>query len=287
MTTGNRMPGPRPAPGASRGLGGAETADRPPARFPSLRAFDDAILAELVARSARRDPPVPPFRSLAGARQYRRLYALVRQHVRAGSRVLDWGTGCGHLSYYLRRSGFRTVGYSIESRSEAGWLDEPYDRWVSGSECGPVRLPFAEGEFDAVASIGVLEHVRETGGDERSSLAEIERVLRPGGVFLCWHFPNRGSWIDWVATRTPGRHHHLYRYVRADIERLTRHARLQLLGAGRYGILPRNSVHRLLGPLAGTRLGADAWDALDRTLGAVLAPLCQNWWFVARKPAGE
>jgi hypothetical protein len=97
------------------------------------------------------------------------------------------------------------------------------------------------------------------------------------------HFPNRTSWIDRVASRT-GRNHHRFRYTRADIARLTREAGLELTGAGRYGILPRNSAHAVLGPLANADVGANVWDALDAAFGTLLAPLCQNWWFVARKP---
>ncbi len=246
-------------------------------------ADDDEILRELVARSARRDPPVPQFRSLAGARQYRSLYALVRREIPAGARVLDWGTGVGHFSYFLTRAGYRATGYSIEGVSEAAWLDEPFERWVTGSKQDPVRLPFADGDFDAAASIGVLEHVRETGGDEHASLAELSRVLRPGGTFVCAHFPNRTSWIDLVASRTH-RHHHPYRYTRADIARLTQEAGMELVAAGRYGLLPRNSAQVVLGPLANTTAGANVWDALDATVGALLDPLRQNWWFVARKP---
>jgi SAM-dependent methyltransferase len=245
---------------------------------------DDSILRELVARSSRRDPPVPQFRSLAGARQYRVLYDLVRRFVPAGARVLDWGTGVGHFSYFLTRSGYRAVGFSIESVSEAAWLDDPYERWVAGSRGDPVRLPFADGEFDAALSIGVLEHVRETGGDERASLRELARVLRPGGMLVCGHFPNRASWIELVASRT-GRHHHAFRYTRNQILRLVRDAGLEWIDAGRYGVLPRNSAHAVIGPLSRARIGADLYDALDAALGVVLAPIAQNWWFVARKPA--
>ncbi|MBI5711623.1 MAG: class I SAM-dependent methyltransferase [Candidatus Eisenbacteria bacterium] len=246
---------------------------------------DDAILREIIARAVPGVPELPQFHSLAGARQYRHLYRMVRRHVPAGARVLDWGTGSGHFSYFLTRAGYRATGFSIAGVSHAAWLGEPYERFVGGNATDPVTLPFESGSFDAVASVGVLEHVRETGGSEAASLDEIARVLVPGGAFLCYHFPNRTSWVDFAARRVPGRHHHVHRYGRADIEGLVRAAGLELVEARRYGFLPRNSLHRVPGPLREARWAADLWDALDAGLGALLSPLCQNWAFVARKPA--
>lgn len=43
------------------------------------------------------------------------------------------------------------------------------------------RLPFADGVFDAVISIAVLEHVR----DPFAAAAEMCRVLKPGGELIC------------------------------------------------------------------------------------------------------
>ena len=247
---------------------------------------DEVIFRELVARGEGNGSWGPQFGSLAGVRQYRRLYRMVRRHLAPGAQVLDWGTASGHFSYFLTRAGYRATGFDFEGVSQAGWLDEPYERHVVGaSPPDPVHLPFADAAFDAVASVGVLEHVRETGGDESASLAEIVRVLRPGGVFLCYHFPNRTSWIDFISSRVPGKHHHLYRFTRADIERLMRDAGLELLEVARYGFLPRNGLNRLPAGLRRARWTADLWDALDAALGAALAPLCQNFAFVARRPA--
>ena len=246
---------------------------------------DDTILRELTRRATRLTPGWPQFGSLASARQYLPLYRMARRHLVSGASVLDWGTGNGHFSYFLTRAGYRATGFSIEEGSRAEWLDEPYERLVTGPPDDPVALPFAEGSFDAVASVGVLEHVRETGGTEAESLAEIVRVLRPGGMFLCFHFPNRTSWIDFLARRVPGKHHHVYRYGRLDVARLLDAAGLELLELRRYGTLPRMLLTRALGPLRDSRLAADVWDALDTALGAPLAPLCQNWGFAARKPA--
>jgi ubiquinone/menaquinone biosynthesis C-methylase UbiE len=42
------------------------------------------------------------------------------------------------------------------------------------------RMPFPDGEFDAVFEVGVIHHVPQW----RAALREIGRVLRPGGVFF-------------------------------------------------------------------------------------------------------
>jgi SAM-dependent methyltransferase len=244
---------------------------------------EDAVLRALMARADAARLDWPQFRSLAGARQYRQLHRWIRAHVAPGGRVLDWGTGNGHFSFFLTHAGYRATAFSLEPRSQAAWLDEPWERFVAGAAAEPVRLPFEDAAFDAVASVGVLEHVRETGGREDRSLAEIARVLRPGGVFVCVHFPNRGSWIDALARRA-GRHRHEWRYTRADITRLAHGAGLELLAVARYGVLPRNTLARLPRAWRDARALADAWDALDRALAVPLGPIAQNWGFVARRP---
>jgi SAM-dependent methyltransferase len=246
---------------------------------------DDRIVAELVER-AEREPErgLLQFRSWPSARQYRDLYRIVRAHVRPGTAVLDWGAGNGHFSYFLTRAGYRATGFSFIPLERGGFIHDGEYRFVQGDPDDPVTLPFPDASFDAVASIGVLEHVRETGGSEARSLAEIGRVLRPGGVFICYHFPNRYSWIDLLAKRFPGKHHHPYRFTRRDIETLVAGAGLTLLHARRYGALPRNGWHRAPRALRRSRVVAGLWDALDDALRVPLSAVCQNYIFVAARP---
>lgn len=252
------------------------------------RPDEDAILAELTERSVEHpEDQLVALGSLVGAHQYRTLYRLCRKHLPEGSRVLDWGAGNGHFSYFLQRSGYRAEGYSLLDARFLEWLPDPTYTFTLGDARDPVTLPYANGSFDGVVSVGVLEHVRETGGSEARSLAEIARVLRPGGVFVCYHLPNRWSWIDWAARRVPGVHRHEYRYTRRDIERLASGAGLDVVETRRYGILPRNSGARLPRGLRTSRLLARAWDATDRALAVPLSLFCQNYCFVARKPVAS
>ena len=251
---------------------------------PSEQVSDEQILRELQDLACT-DPALAQFPSLVGGHQYLRLYELVRRNVPAGAEVLDWGVGNGHFSYFLLRAGYKVSGYSLETRTAPALLDDPAYRFEPGTTADPVGIPFPDHSFDAVASIGVLEHVRETGGSEEASLSEIRRVLRPGGVLICFHFPNRYSLVDVLARFLPI-YHHQYRYTRRDIEKLLGEAAIDLCEVRRYAILPRNQLRRL--PHAARRSEALAriYDAADALLGTVLAPVCTNYSFVARRPAG-
>jgi SAM-dependent methyltransferase len=100
-------------------------------------------------------------------------------------RVLDVGCGRGLLLEQLRRRGWEVQGTELSAQSAA------YPRDVLGI---PVHigdladLHFPSDHFDAVVMWHVLEHVP----DPAVVLAEVTRILRPGGVFLV-AVPNFGS----------------------------------------------------------------------------------------------
>lgn len=243
----------------------------------------DAVLTELVAL-ARSQPALLQFRTLASAHQYRGLHRLWREHVPVTAEVLDWGAGNGHFSYFLVRSGYRATGFSFEPFTFKDWLPPGSYCFVAGCEDEPARLPFGDSTFDAVASVGVLEHVRESGGTEAASLAEIARVLRPGGLIICWHLPNRRSWIELVARQFAGMHSHRYRFTPTDIRCLLVGAGLTLIDMRTYGLLPRNSFPQCFGEGRRARWVAWIWDGLDAFLTVPFRCIAQNHAFVARKP---
>ena len=228
------------------------------------------------------------FATYISAYQYLKLYALMQKYVPRGSEVLDWGTGSGHFSHFLIRAGYQTSGFGFNAFPElCAPLNTDSYHYRQGSPGEPVMLPFGDEIFDAVVSVGVLEHVQETGGNELASLCEIQRILKPGGIFVCYHFPNKYSWIEYLA-RFTSRFSHAYLFTASDIRALVGATQLDLLEMGRYALLPRNIWQSPSlrtggwGPLIAT-----LYNHLDTALGRLIPTLCQNYYFVARKGFAE
>jgi demethylmenaquinone methyltransferase/2-methoxy-6-polyprenyl-1,4-benzoquinol methylase len=106
--------------------------------------------------------------------RWRRLAAAAA--VRPGDRVLDAACGTGDLALADRRAGAAAVtGVDFSPRMlERARRKAPDLHWVEGDL---LALPFAAGSFDA-ATVGF--GVRNVSDLERA-LAELRRVLRPGG----------------------------------------------------------------------------------------------------------
>jgi SAM-dependent methyltransferase len=251
---------------------------------------DESILRELVERAGAEGRfELLQYRSLVSGRQYAPVFSRFRAAVPPGARVLDWGAGNGHFSFFLARAGYAVTAYAF---SPPALLAEPASggvRVVRADPGEPVKLPFPDGAFDAVCSIGVLEHVHEAGGEEAASLREIARVLAPGGVFFCCHLPQRTSWVEWLARRAAASggasvHHHSRRFSASEAARVLRAAGLAPERPEPYGFLPRNELARAP-RLARSPAFAALWDGLDAILAWALPWLCTNLLVVARRPA--
>ncbi|WP_375783989.1 class I SAM-dependent methyltransferase [Bradyrhizobium sp. Pha-3] len=109
-----------------------------------------------------------------------------------GQRWLDAGCGTGTLSCLLAARGCDVTGVDASSEMIAaarGRSDGPLAGQFKFQQIPTIaNLPFADRSFDGVLCASVLEYVP----DVAQCLAQIHRVLRPGGLLLV-SIPNRGS----------------------------------------------------------------------------------------------
>jgi SAM-dependent methyltransferase len=190
-----------------------------------------------------------------------------------GRRVLDWGAGWGQNAALLSAHDLAVVAYDVEDKGAARGLlaDTPVAYVVRP---GP-RLPFDDAAFDAVLNCGVLEHVDEPA----RALAELRRVLAPGGRLFTYHLPNRHAWTEWLGRRL-GRFHHDRTYTRAEAVALFEAAGFRVSACRPFHLLPRNVWART--PALAARAGG-ALEALDAALLRLpaLRRLATAWALIA------
>lgn len=114
---------------------------------------------------------------------------------RGARRVLDLGCGAGRHVVYLAKNGFEVYGMDISPVGldhARGWLSrEGLSAALVQRDMTEFPYPYPDGFFDAAISLYVIYHT--TLGNMRQVLAEIDRVLQPGGLALLT-FQSREGW---------------------------------------------------------------------------------------------
>ncbi len=115
--------------------------------------------------------------------QERRL-EMIRRYVNLeGTRLLDIGCGLGAYVRAFSRFTERAYGVDIDAKRVETGVEEGLTGLVAGIG---EALPFADGVFDGILLNEVLEHVN----NDRETVREALRVLRPGGRIVIF-VPNR------------------------------------------------------------------------------------------------
>ena len=152
-----------------------------------------------------------------------------RLGLRSGDLVLDLGCGFGRHAYEALRRGASVVACDLgvdelrQVRAVAGVMHDAGQVGPTDAGVGTVvletangdarRLPFADGAFDRVIASEVMEHI----DDDDTAMAELTRVLRPGGtiaVTVPSLFPEKVCWSlseDYHAPKVAGGHVRIYR----------------------------------------------------------------------------
>ena len=130
---------------------------------------------------------------------------------------MDVGCGGGFNSNFMASLGHQVVGVDLSAES----LEVAKRHDVTGAVeyrlADAAKLPFGDGAFDAVMAMDFLEHV----DDVQEVIAEIGRVLKPGGLFF-FHTFNRNllAWfvniklVEWIIPNTPPEMHLLRMFIK-------------------------------------------------------------------------
>ncbi|MHB8624871.1 MAG: class I SAM-dependent methyltransferase [Aggregatilineales bacterium] len=102
---------------------------------------------------------------------------LIRERLRPGMRILDLGCGRGGILEQLGAAVDHPFGIDPDARSLVEHRLPELPRAAALADA----LPLPNESFDGVVCSWVLEHVT----DPPRVFAEIARVLRPGGFFVC------------------------------------------------------------------------------------------------------
>jgi len=114
--------------------------------------------------------------------KYRLVFEKLR--LKPGDRLLDVGCGWGGMVRYAARQGVKAIGVTL-SREQAAWAQQAIAEQRLG-DVAEVRYSdyrdVRESGFDAVSSIGLLEHIGVR--NYPSYFRFLQSRLRPGGLLL-------------------------------------------------------------------------------------------------------
>lgn len=114
----------------------------------------------------------------------------------AAKAVLDWGCGCGRITRHLGAfTTARILGRDVDAMT-VGWSARHLPGEFRTSGLRP-PLDLADGALDAIISLSVFTHLGRDG--QQAWLAELARVLRPGGVLLLTFMDERHHRLDGVS----------------------------------------------------------------------------------------
>jgi SAM-dependent methyltransferase len=133
---------------------------------------------------------------IAAAKRHTIVSLIAPRHQGPLRRILVVGCGTGVEAGILARGlGAETIGIDVGAEftfDHEG--SEPAKLMLMNAQA----LQFEDGAFDLVYSFHALEHIP----DHRQALAEMSRVLRPGGTF-CIGTPNKARLVGYLGAADP------------------------------------------------------------------------------------
>ena len=183
-----------------------------PAKLSPVRPFEPSFMLRRPAAGGAQAPdgfPLPPREIRVGGygdtderyleigrnniAMMRRVLSRHGRDIRPSHAILDFGCSCGPMLRFLREFGEKgqVWGADIHGDSIAWCLQHmsPPFRFLQNTMLP--HLPFEDGTFDLVYCGSVFSHI---GAMAETWIAELARIIRPGGTLYATYVPVEGMW---------------------------------------------------------------------------------------------
>ena len=157
-------------------------------------------------------------------------------------RAIDIGAAGGGNTRVLRERGWQAIALEYG----ADGAEVAHQRGLATLRADATRLPLTDASLDLVVAFDLLEHLH----DDDAAVAEVHRVLKPGGTYLVAVPADPRLWSS---------HDEAVDHVR----RYTREGLLDLLERGRFEVTDVRSWNVLLRPVVAMRRRTSTGSDLD------------------------
>lgn len=170
----------------------------------STKAFDDNWQTRRESHNNYWTPSTPSNQLQLAFSQHWKVFEEIMQ--RPPGRSLEVGCGRGSLSSHFAANGWETIlldySHAVATISKSIFENNKHK---GDFICGDANnIPFGDDLFDAVTSIGLLEHFE----NPAPSIKEQWRVLKPGGWMLAYIVPHKPDnlqrYFNWINTLLKG-----------------------------------------------------------------------------------
>lgn len=142
-----------------------------------------------------------------GLDQFLHRESLLERTGSLGERILEIGSGRGYLALAMARAGYRFVSIDRDPEmTETAILNLAHENRLESARfclCDAGALCFGDEAFDMVIAVDFFHHA----DCRKRIVAEIDRVMKPGGRAVVSDFNRRGREILDAVHREEGRSH--------------------------------------------------------------------------------